>query len=176
MTAGVVGRQQEVGCGSMKVSQMKRVKDFIFPAIVIVGVAAFALLGRAPATGADYVYDGEPELIAATFSSAWCSSCKILEPRLAEIIPEFSSKPVKFVKLDFTFGQRADVQEQAEREGLGDIYPRFKGATGFTLLVDRETGEIIDNLTINHTKPAMRAAIAQAVAVASADDNAAGSQ
>jgi hypothetical protein len=33
-------------------------------------------------------------------------------------------------------------------------------------LVDRDTGEIIDSLTINHSKPAMRAALAQALAVA----------
>ncbi len=147
----------------------KRLKDLIFPVVLVVGVAAFALSGRNSATGADYQYAGEPEIVAATFSSAWCSSCKILEPRLSDIIPDFVDQPVKFVKLDFTFGQRADIQEQAEAEGLGEIYPRFKGATGFTLLIDHETGEILDSLTINHSKKAMRAAIAQAVAVASRD-------
>jgi hypothetical protein len=58
------------------------------------------------------------------------------------------------------------VEDQARAEGLAEIYPRFKGATGFTLLVDHETGEIIDSLTINHTKAAMRAALAQALAIA----------
>jgi len=153
---------------------MKRIKNFIFPAIVVVGVAIFSFAGRAPATGADYVYEGEPQVVAVTFSSAWCSACKILEPRLADVIPEFADAPVKFVKLDFTFGQRPELQELAEREGLGEIYPRFKGATGFTLLIDKDTGEILDNLTMNYSKSAMRAAIAQAVAIATADDGAAG--
>ena len=54
----------------------------------------------------------------------------------------------------------------ARAEGLADIYPRFKGATGFTLLVDRDTGEIIDSLTVDYDKSAMRAAIAQALAIA----------
>ena len=145
---------------------LKRIKMVLFPAIVVVGVAIFALTGRTTATGADYTLDGEPELVAVTFASAWCSSCKILQPRLAEVMPDFADKPVKFVELDFTFGQRGAVEEKAQAEGLADIYPRFKGATGFTLLVDRDTGEIIDSLTMNHSKPAMRAALAQALTVA----------
>ena len=145
---------------------MKKLKNYLFPAILVVGVGFFALSDRTNATDADYVFEGDPEIIAATFSSAWCSSCKILKPRLADVIPDFANDPVKFVEFDFTFGQRADIAEQAEQEGLEDIYPRFKGATGFTLLVDAETGEIVDMLTIKHSKNAMRAVIAQAVAAA----------
>ncbi len=73
---------------------------------------------------------------------------------------------MKFVSLDFTFGQRDDIQAQAEAEGLAELYPRFKGATGFTLLVDADTGEILDSLTVNHSTQAMRAAIAQSLALA----------
>ncbi len=149
---------------------MKRVKTFIFPAVLVIGVAMFALAGRDAASGADYTLDREPEVIAATFSSAWCSSCKILKPRLAEVMPGFADKPVKFVELDFTFGERGDIEDQARAEGLEKIYPRFKGATGFTLLVDRETGEILDSLTVSYDKNAMRSAIAQAIAIAARND------
>ncbi len=148
---------------------MKRLKDFMFPAIVVAGIAIFALSGRNAEAGSDYEFAGKPEIIVATFSSAWCSSCKILIPRLAKVIPDFADKPVKFVEFDFTFGQRKEIYAQAEAEGLGDLYPRYKGATGFALLVDKETGEILDMLTINHSKQAMRAAISQAVALASRD-------
>jgi len=96
-----------------------------------------------------------------------------LNPRLAEVIPVFAGKPVKFVSLDFTFGRRGDIERQAAAEGLGDIYPRFEGATGFTLLVDPDTGEILDSLTVNHSKQAMRAAITQSLALA-AQNGAAG--
>ena len=148
----------------------KRLKNYIFPIVLVAGVAIFAFSGRNAATGAEYTYEGKPEVVAATFSSAWCSSCKILEPRLADVIPGFKNKPVKFVKLDFTLGQRDEIEDQARAEGLDDIYPRFKGATGFTLLVDNDTGEIIDMLTIGHSKAAMRAAIAQSIALASQPD------
>lgn len=151
-----------------------KVKNFIFPAVLAIGALVFALSGRTTATGAEYALNREPEVVAVTFASAWCSSCKILEPRLAAVIPAFADKPVKFVELDFTFGQRAEIEEQARAVGLGEIYPRFKGATGFTLLVDRDTGDIIDTLTIDHSKAAMRAALAQALAIAERTKPAAG--
>ena len=152
---------------------MKRFKDWMFAAIVVVGIGVFAFSGRTEATDAEYQLDVEPEIIAATFSSAWCSSCKILEPRLAKVIPEFSDKPVKFVEFDFTFGQRAEIADQAAAVGLSTIYPQFKGATGFTVLVDAQSEEIIDILTINHSSKAMRAAIAQSIALASAESQSA---
>ena len=152
---------------------MARIKKFIFPVVLIAGVTFFAQTGRnSAASGADYVLEQEPEVIAVTFASAWCSSCKILQPRLAKVIPDFADKPVKFVELDFTYGQRGAIEEKARAEGLADIYPDFKGATGFTLLVDYDTGEIIDSLTINHTQPAMRAALSQALALAARSERA----
>lgn len=153
---------------------MKKLKTFVFPAVLAMGVTVFTLTGRTGATGADYALDREPEVVAVTFASAWCSSCKILEPRLAAVISDFANEPVKFVELDFTFGQRAEIEELARAEGLADIYPRFKGATGFTLLVDKDTGEIIDTLTIDHSKAAMRAALAQALAIAERTKRSAG--
>lgn len=142
-------------------------KNTVFYLILAAGFAAFYFTARTPAESADAPYAGKPEIIAATFASAWCSSCKILKPRLAAIIPDFSEKPVTFVELDFTFGQRAEMREIAVREGFAEIYDRYKGATGFTLLIDRDTGKIVDTLTMNYSRNAMRSAIAQAVAIAS---------
>jgi thiol-disulfide isomerase/thioredoxin len=152
---------------------MIQFKKFLFPAVVVIGVGAFAMTGRTAATDADYTLGRKPEVVAVTFASAWCTACKILQPRLAEVIPGFAGEPVKFVDLDFTFGQRGEVEDKAAAEGLAEIYPRFKGATGFTLLIDRDTGEIIDSLTIDHSKSAMRAAIAQALALAARTEPAA---
>lgn len=144
----------------------RRLKAFLFPAIALAGVAAFAFADAPAETEAEYALGAPPELVAATFASAWCSSCKILKPRLAGVIPEFRDRPVRFVELDFTFGQHEENERRATEEGLGEAYKRFKGATGFTLLIDAETGEIVDSLTMNHSKDAMRAAIAAALATA----------
>ncbi len=139
-----------------------------FAAFAIVA-AGFALFARAPAES-PAAQPEKPEIIAATFNSAWCSSCKILKPKLAKIMPHFAGEAVAFVELDFTFGARDEVKAEAEHYGLGDIYERNKGATGFTLLVDADTGEIVDTLTMNFSESAMKAALAQAIAIASHTD------
>ena len=144
-------------------------KDILFAAILLLGVVAFFSYGRGTASNAyaESAYEGEPEIIAATFASAWCTACKVLEPRLAKVIPDFLDKPVKFIELDFTFGKNDGHRTLAEENNFPEVYERFKSGTGFTLLIDSETGKVIDTLTMNHSKDAMRAAIAQAIAVAS---------
>ena len=141
-------------------------KNKIFYAILGAGALAFFFTARAPATNADAAYDGEPELVAATFASAWCSACKVLKPRVVAVMDDFAASPVSFIELDFTFGERDDIRERAVQAGFAAVYDRFKGATGFTLLIDAETGEVIDTLTMNHSRDAMRQAIAGALAEA----------
>ena len=145
------------------------VKNILSIAVFALGAVAMIVFGRGAAPGAyaESAYQGEPEVIAATFASAWCSSCKILEPRLQKVMPEFSARPVRFIEFDFTFGKRKEHVALAAENGLVDIFDRFKDGTGFTLLIDADTGEVIDMLTMNHSRDAMRAAIAQAVAAAS---------
>ncbi|MEQ8177358.1 MAG: hypothetical protein RIC52_10245 [Amphiplicatus sp.] len=134
---------------------------------LLAGVAVlFQAFHRPGAVSAAFA--GEPELIAATFSSEWCASCRVLKPNLARVLPDFASKPVRFVEYDFTFGQTEAMRAQADADGVGDIYARFKGATGFTVLVDADSGEIIDTLTMNHSPAAMAAALDDALAVAEA--------
>lgn len=144
---------------------MKLRKAAPFAASILL-IAGFAFVARAPAQNVGAPGAGEPEFVAATFASAWCSSCKVLKPKLAKIIPAFATEPVAFVEFDFTFGPGDEVKAEAERYGLADIYERNKGATGFTLLVDADTGEIVDTLTMNFSEGAMKSAIARAVAVA----------
>jgi hypothetical protein len=143
----------------------QRVFSGLFALFVVAAGAATA--GRLKASGVAAAYDGEPELIAATFSSAWCAACAVLEPKLAKAIPRFRSDPVAFVEFDFTFGPREETRAEAERYGLGALYERNKGATGFTLLVDADTGKIIDTLTMSFSEGAIRSAIARALAIAS---------
>jgi hypothetical protein len=49
------------------------------------------------------------------------------------------------------------------------VYERFSKATGYTLLIDAESGDIVDMLTISHSVGAMREAIETALSDAAAD-------
>ncbi|MEQ1929690.1 MAG: thioredoxin domain-containing protein [Parvularculaceae bacterium] len=144
---------------------MKR-NDMVLLGVLLAGAAGFALFARQPAASAAASFNGKPELIAATFNSQWCSSCKILKPRLHKVIADFDGRPVKFVEYDLSFG-RDHARANAVADGLGDVYERFSTATGYTLLIDAETGEIIDMLTINHSVTVMQEAVSAALARAS---------
>ena len=133
--------------------------------------AGFALYARAPARSAAAAFDGEPAVIAATFNAQWCTSCKILKPRLLGILPEFSGRPVKFVEYDLTFGDRPALRGAAEADGVASIYDRFSSATGYTLLVEARTGDVVDMLTINHSRAEMRNRIEAALARAAKAGN-----
>lgn len=148
----------------MKIALKRR--NLIFVGALALGVLAFASFGRERATGAEYTLGREPEVIAATFTSAWCTACKILEPRLAKAIPSFADKPVKFVDYDFTFGPNEETRATALADGLGPVYDRYAKATGFTILFDPQTEEVLDILTASHSTGAMRAAIARSLAIA----------
>lgn len=137
-------------------------------AVALPAVAVWGVKSRTPDVDAPSA--GAPEIIAASFVSAWCASCKILEPRLSKVIPEFRDAPVKFEALDFTFGQRPELAQQAADDGYSLVYARFAGATGFTLLIDPDTGDVVDRLTMNDSEDAMRERIAAAVARAKTKD------
>ncbi len=128
----------------------------LVPAAAIVGVKM-----RSPDVSA--VYEGTPEIIAASFVSAWCASCKILEPRLAKVMPAFAEAPVKFEAFDFTFGATPELAERAAQDGYATVYARYAGATGFTLLIDRESGEILDRLTMSDTEQSIQSRIEAAL-------------
>ncbi len=145
---------------------INRARLLLFLAFAAGGAILFQALRGPGAVSA--VFEGEPALIAATFSSEWCAACRVLKPKLAQILPDFAGKPVRFVEYDFTFGQTDAIRAQADADGVGAIYERFKGATGFTVLIDADSGEIIDTLTMNHSPAAMAAALDDALTVAKA--------
>lgn len=106
------------------------------------------------------------ELLAVTFTSAWCASCKILNPRLKQVTTAFESHSVEFITLDFTFGNRNGTRQLAKQHNFTEVYERYSYSTGFTLLIDKDTNAIIDTLTVQHTVMAMKQALSAALAIA----------
>lgn len=151
----------------MEPNEKKRAKriDVVLLAAMLVAAAGFALYANKPAASAAAAPAGDEELIAATFNSQWCASCKILKPRLLKIMPEFASEPVRFVEYDLSFGPDR-ARAAAAADGLSSVYERFSGATGYTLIIDADTGEIVDMLTVNHSAAAMRDTIRRRLAAA----------
>lgn len=106
-----------------------------------------------------------PRLVAAMFRSSWCGACRILEPRIDDVRPDFEDAAVEFVRFDFTLGQRGSVRDLAVEAGITGIYDELAGRTGFMVLMDRETGTVFEIITTNYDRDHIREAIDRWLAV-----------
>lgn len=156
---------------------MRRLK-FILPVLLALAVAGFAGRGifnrgdYAVASGATHdqasaFTDGRPNLVAAMFYSAWCSSCAVLEPRLRRIVPEFTGRAVEFAKFDFSLGQPKSLETKAKALGVDHVYDANKGATGFMALIDRRSQTVISVVTLRQSDADIRRSIERAIEAAS---------
>lgn len=142
-------------------------KVFLFALALVIALGA-AFLTRPATRSVEAGFDGEPKIVAATFAAIWCGSCRILKPRLADVIPEFRGRPVVFVEYDLSFGEEEAARAKARAQGLETVFDGYARATGFTLLIDAQSKEVLDILTASHSRQAMRTAIEAALAEASA--------
>lgn len=136
--------------------------------VLATALAAFVVFARQSPQSVVADGTGKAELVVVTFSSAWCAPCRLLKPRLAAAVPKFQSAPVRFVELDYTFGPEPDVSGLTDVPGAADFVARSGGATGYTALLDADTGEIISTLTSAHSQRGIENEIHLALSVASA--------
>ena len=106
-----------------------------------------------------------PRLVAAMFRSSWCGACRVLEPRVDDVREDYAGQPVDWVRFDFTFGRRGGLRETAEDAGIVDIYDQLAGGTGFMLLIDRETGDVYEQITMRYDREQIAAALDRWLAV-----------
>lgn len=92
----------------------------------------------------------QTNLYAVAFHADWCGSCKILGPNITKARgkADLDNQNVLFVTLDLTNATtRNQSKLMAHALGLGEFYKTNAGKTGFVLLVNSKTGEILGKLT-----------------------------
>lgn len=124
----------------------KKMKMFIISIFVIVsGVFAQTSQGMLQAK------ESIPAVIAVKFHADWCGSCKAMGPVFEELQAKYDVKPVLYVILDNTHNfDRQQSKYLATTLGLGKIWADKGGKTGFILLINGKTKEIMATLTRNH--------------------------
>jgi len=100
-----------------------------------------------------------PRLVAAMFRSSWCGACRILEPRIDDVRPDYDDAAIEFIRFDFTLGQRERVRNLAVEADITGLYDQMAGRTGFLVLMDRETGTVFEIVTTNYDREHIREAI-----------------
>lgn len=106
----------------------------------------------------------QPKLIALTMHADWCGTCKVLNPKVDEIKKEFENKGVFFTKFDktddFTTSQSVLY---AQLLGLTSIFEDHKEKTGYMLLINAETREVVGRITADKSKEEIKSTIRQAL-------------
>lgn len=81
------------------------------------------------------------------YAADWCTSCKILEPKLTAVKPSFNGKPIEFLRIDLTNSETAEASLlKAQALGLGDIARQNAKATGYVLLVNADSKQIVGRI------------------------------
>lgn len=129
---------------------------------LLIGLLLFASV---TGTNSAQAHESEPRLIAATFRSNWCGPCRILEPRFEAVREEYADAAIEDVRFDSSFGRRGRLAERAAEEGISEVFARSAGSTGYVLLIDRETQDVLAHITVRYADGDIRGAIEHALAV-----------
>lgn len=137
----------------------------LFVGLLVLGIAVAVTMTQAPASKAatgvvtetvatspvdDAIPVVDQPVTAVMFYSNWCAACQILDPKIEAAKPQFAERPVDFVKFNFSYAlvQGAKLQALADEKNLSHLYAANKGKTGFMLLVDPATEQIMDIITL----------------------------
>lgn len=103
-------------------------------------------------------------LIAVKFHADWCGSCKAMGSRFEDLRNKLDTEAVLFVTLDLTTqSSRKQAEYMTAALGLGGHWPTYGGKTGFILLIDPATNEVVEVLTKRHDLKQMVSAIDRAI-------------
>ncbi|MCH7494271.1 redoxin domain-containing protein [bacterium] len=97
-----------------------------------------------------------PALYAVEMYADWCSNCRAMAPALESAMDMLAKDPVLLVVIDFTDDNSTEQAGMlAGALGLGRIYLENEGLTGYVLLVDPGSGEVLGRLTPQMTAEEM---------------------
>jgi len=102
--------------------------------------------------------DATPAVIAVKFHADWCGSCKAMGGVFEELQAKFDTKPVLYVTLDHTRDfNRQQSKFMAQSLGLDNVWAKYGGKTGFILLIDGKTREVLGTFKSTQTLKEMGA-------------------
>ncbi len=105
-----------------------------------------------------------PKIIALKFHADWCGYCKAMGDIYEEMQAKFDQQPVLWITLDQTReNDRKQSEYLAHALSMNDIWAEHGGKTGFILLVNAETRQVVEKLTHEQSLKQMGAKLVTAV-------------
>lgn len=94
-----------------------------------------------------------PKAYGLLFYSDTCGSCKVLDPKIEAVKADYLGKPLLFVRFDHsnaaTSNQAALLADAIELE---QVYSDQEKKSGYMLLVDADSKEVVGKLTRDLTE------------------------
>ena len=136
--------------------------------LVPIYLFAIALLpAQAKPSPLDQFTVTEPKVIGALFYADWCAACKTLDPKLKTAQTAYLNKPVLFTRFDVsTLSTQYQANLFAHTMGLEKVFKDVGIKTGFMVLIDRETGEVLGQINRGDKPDKIKDKIDKALAAA----------
>jgi len=134
--------------------------------LAVLGLAT-VLVTAGPTTAGDQQAQAaaSPQLIAIKFHADWCGSCKAMGDVFTDLANKLDGQPVLFVEIDQTNRTTAaQAQFMVAALGAGELWGEFGGKTGFVLVLDAESRQVVAKLTHEQSVKDMTKAITDALA------------
>lgn len=127
-------------------------------------ILAFGIFAAASVAHAkDETRTAKAETYAVLFYADWCGSCKVIDPKLKEARESLDEGPALFVTFDMTDDKtKNQTALLASAIGLQKLYQENEGRTGFLLVIDAESKEVVDRITTEDSTQAIKTKIASA--------------
>jgi thiol-disulfide isomerase/thioredoxin len=108
--------------------------------------------------------DEKASVIAMYMYADWCGACQAIKPKMAEATRQFEGQPILFTRMDMTDDFTAH-QSKLLATGLGiqEIFEKNEGMTGFVLLIDADTHEILNKITTEDDTEGIKRKITAAI-------------
>ena len=90
-----------------------------------------------------------PDYLVVKFHADWCGNCLAMGSSFEDLQEKFKDANIEFVKFDLTDkGTTAKADAKAKQIGISNILNKNR-RTGFILIIDNSTKEILYKLTKN---------------------------
>jgi len=100
-----------------------------------------------------------PDYLVVKFHADWCGNCLAMGSSFEDLQEIFKEKNIEFVKFDLTDkGTTAKAESKAKQIGISNILNDNR-RTGFILIIDNSTKEILYKLTKNDSIDVMEGKI-----------------
>lgn len=135
--------------------------------LVITGLAFAQQPGHSGPQQTEAIADAKaraPEVLVVAFHADWCAKCQTLGPKMMKsVFPAIKGEPYLLVKLDFTDPDSNQAEYMLSELGLGNLWEQYGRKTGFALVIDAQTKEVLHTLNASENAEAMVADIRSAI-------------